>query len=82
MDNSWKEYISFYVPMWVQEGTYTAQFRSIAVNGEDKRKTRPREIPTEIIMLHRNKDISNILRMYGLPYTIYLMKEDGGKSLA
>ena len=26
----------FYVPMWVKEGTYTAEFRTIAVNGSDK----------------------------------------------
>lgn len=26
----------FYVPMWVQEGVYTAEFRSIAVNGTTK----------------------------------------------
>lgn len=26
----------FYVPLWVQEGIHTAEFRSIAVNGEDK----------------------------------------------
>ncbi len=26
----------FYVPMWIKEGVYTAQFRSIAVNGEDR----------------------------------------------
>lgn len=26
----------FYVPLWVQEGVYTADFRSIAVNGDDK----------------------------------------------
>lgn len=26
----------FYVPMWVQEGIYTAEFRTVAVNGTDK----------------------------------------------
>ena len=26
----------FYVPMWVQEGIYTGEFRTIAVNGTDK----------------------------------------------
>ena len=26
----------FYVPMWVQEGIYTADFRTVAVNGTDK----------------------------------------------
>jgi len=26
----------FYVPLWVKEGVYTVQFRTVAVNGEDK----------------------------------------------
>lgn len=26
----------FYVPMWVQEGVYTGEFRTVAVNGTDK----------------------------------------------
>ena len=26
----------FYVPMWIKEGVYTVQFRTVAVNGEDR----------------------------------------------
>ena len=67
----------FYVPMWVQEGTYTAHFRTIAVNGEDRlannetaRNTnRNNYVATDT----RTFQISG--RMYGL--TIYDISDEG-----
>lgn len=63
--------------MWVEEGTYTAQFRTIAVNGEDRLAN------TESI---RNTSLNNYVatetkifqisgRMYGL--TLYDISDDG-----
>ncbi|CUH93228.1 DUF5704 domain-containing protein [Herbinix luporum] len=68
---------AFYVPMWVNEGVYTAQFRTIAVNGQDKLNN------TENI---RNTGINNYVatssktfqisgRMYG--FTIYDISDEG-----
>ena len=68
---------AFYVPMWVNEGVYTAQFRTIAVNGQDKLNN------TESI---RNTGINNYVatssktfqisgRMYG--FTIYDISDEG-----
>ncbi len=67
----------FYVPMWVQEGTYTAEFRSIAVNGEDRlantesnrNTSRNNYVATDT----RTFQISG--RMYGL--TLYDISDDG-----
>lgn len=67
----------FYVPMWVQEGTYTAQFRSIAVNGEDKlnktETTRNTNRNNYVATATRIFQISG--RMYG--FTIYDISDEG-----
>ena len=61
----------FYLPMWVQEGTYTAQFRTIAVNGTDKldktETTRNSDISNYVATATQTFEISG--RIYGL--TIY-----------
>lgn len=67
----------FYVPMWVQEGVYTAEFRSIAVNGEDKlsntETTRNTNINNYVASSTKTFQISG--RMYGL--TIYDISDEG-----
>ena len=67
----------FYVPMWVQEGTYTAQFRTIAVNGEDKlantEATRNTSLNSYVATDTRTIQVSG--RMYGL--TIYDISDEG-----
>ena len=67
----------FYVPLWVQEGTYTAQFRSIAVNGEDKldktETTRNTNRNNYVATATRTFQISG--RMYGL--TLYDVSDEG-----
>lgn len=58
----------FYVPMWVQEGTYTAQFRTIAVNGLDKldktETTRNSDIDNYVATATQTFEVSG--RIYGL----------------
>lgn len=51
----------FYVPLWVQEGVYTAEFRTIAVNGEDRISN------TE---LTRNANINNYVARSSMKFQI------------
>ncbi len=57
-----------YVPMWVQEGIYTAEFRSIAVNGTDKLSqiegTKNADINNYVATSSAKFEISG--RLYGL----------------
>lgn len=61
----------FYVPMWVKEGIYTAEYRTIAVNGTDKldksETTRNADIKNYVATAKRTFQVSG--RIYGL--TIY-----------
>ncbi len=58
----------FYVPMWIKEGVYTVQFRSIAVNGEDRlgktETTRNTSRDNYVATATVNFDISG--RIYGM----------------
>ena len=67
----------FYVPMWVQEGTYTAHFRTIAVNGEEKlsntETTRNTNHNNYVATSTSTFQISG--RVYGL--TLYDISDDG-----
>lgn len=67
----------FYVPMWVQEGVYSVQFRTIAVNGEDKlnntETTRNTNINNYVATATKTFQISG--RMYGL--TLYDISDEG-----
>lgn len=67
----------FYVPMWVKEGTYTAHFRTIAVNGTDRldntETTRNTNINNYIATDTKTFQISG--RMYGL--TLYDISDEG-----
>jgi len=67
----------FYVPMWVQEGVYTAEFRTVAVNGEDKlsntETTRNSNINNYIATATRTFQVSG--RIYGL--TLYDISDEG-----
>jgi len=71
----------FYLPMWVKEGIYTIDFRSVAVNGQDK------EFYTETIA---NRSRSNYIatdsvkvqvsgKLYGL--TLYDISDDDWKDV-
>lgn len=67
----------FYVPMWVQEGVYTAQFRTVAVNGEGKlsntETTRNTNINNYVATATRTFQISG--RIYG--FTLYDISDEG-----
>ncbi len=58
----------FYLPLWVEEGTYTAEFRTIAVNGTDKlsrtETTRNASISNYVAIAARKIQVSG--RIYGL----------------
>ena len=61
----------FYVPLWVQEGTYTAHFRTIAVNGLDKLDNTEvtRNLSKNSYVATSTKTFQISGRMYGL--TLY-----------
>lgn len=58
----------FYVPMWIQEGMYTAYFRSIAVNGVEKlsqtEKTKNADLNNYVATSTVDIEVSG--RLYGL----------------
>lgn len=72
-----RETYRFYVPMWVKEGVYTAEFRTVAVNGEDKlsntETTRNSNINNYVATATRTFQISG--RVYG--FTLYDISDDG-----
>lgn len=72
-----RETYRFYVPMWVQEGIYTAEFRTIAVNGEDKlsntENVRNTNISNYVATATRTFQISG--RIYG--FTVYDISDEG-----
>ena len=67
----------FYVPMWVKEGTYTVEFRTVAVNGEDRldntETTRNANFNNYVATASRIFQVSG--RLYGL--TLYDLSDDG-----
>ena len=72
-----RETLRFYVPMWVEEGTYIAQFRTVAVNGEDRldntETTRNTNLNNYVATSTKTFQISG--RMYGL--TLYDVSDEG-----
>lgn len=72
-----RETLRFYVPMWVEEGTYIAQFRTVAVNGEDRldntETTRNTNLHNYVATSTKTFQISG--RMYGL--TLYDVSDEG-----
>ena len=72
-----RETYRFYVPLWVKEGTYTAEFRTVAVNGTDKLdRTEPaKNLSMDNYVATDTKTFQISGRMYGL--TIYDISDEG-----